>query len=47
MISAFLSLLVQGMVDTTIIYTIPARVYFGLLGYSIVAYQCNKQKDII
>lgn len=47
MVSAFLSFFIQSMVDTTIINKIPARIYFGLLGYSIAAYQFNKQKDII
>lgn len=41
MISAYLSFLIQGMVDTTIINKIPARIYFGLLGYSLAAIQVS------
>lgn len=40
MLSVFFSFFLQGLVDTTIINKIPARIYFGLLGYGMA--KCRK-----
>ncbi len=39
LLSAFLTFFFQGLVDTTIINKIPARIYFGVLGYGMAAYR--------
>lgn len=35
----FFAFFFQGLVDTTIINKIPARIYFGVLGYGMAAYR--------
>ena len=39
LLSVFLAFFFQGLVDTTIINKIPARIYFGVLGYGMAAYR--------
>ena len=39
LLSAFSAFFFQGLVDTTIINKIPARIYFGVLGYGMAAYR--------
>lgn len=39
LLSVFLAFFFHGLVDTTIINKIPARIYFGILGYGMAAYR--------
>lgn len=41
LLSIFIAFFIQGLVDTTIINKIPARIYFGLLGYGMAAYRAD------
>lgn len=38
-LSALFSMVIQGMVDTTFVNAIPARIFFALMGYYFAAYQ--------
>lgn len=44
-LSAFFAFMMQGLVDTTIINTIPSRIYFALMGYYLACYHLNENKE--
>ena len=46
LLSVFLAFFFQGLVDTTIINKIPARIYFGLLGYGVAACRKKLEKEV-
>lgn len=42
-LSALFSMFIQGMVDTTLVNAIPARIFFALMGYYFATYQGKRE----